>query len=162
MIHDRHKFKHKAQVTVRNNEIDWQGVVHNAVYLHYFEVGRMGYFNAIGFPIVLDNPQNLDWKVVIGRNEIDYRSPARFNETLDVYTRIAWIRTTSYALQGFIEESRTKRLIAENVSIHVWVDKETDKPVAVPQFFRDIVRGFEGDDVLITPVTSSGPRSREI
>lgn len=153
MIQNREKFKHKVQVTVRNNEIDWQGVVHNAIYLHYFEVGRMGYFETVGFPIVIDNPQALNWKVVIGRNEIDYRSAARFNEVLDVYTRIAWIRNTSYALQGFIEEAQTKRLIAENVSIHVWLDKETDKPIAVPDFFRKMVRQFEGDDVLIMPVT---------
>ncbi len=154
MIHDREKFKHKAQVTVRNNEIDWQGVVHNAVYLHYFEIGRMGYFQTVGFPIMLEEPQSLEWKIVIGRNEIDYRSSARFDETLDVYTRIAWIRNTSYALQGCIEETKTRRLIAENVSIHVWLDKDTDKPMPVPDFFRKMVRHFEGDDVLITPVTT--------
>jgi acyl-CoA thioester hydrolase len=153
MVHDRNKFKHHARVTVRNNEIDWQGVVHNAIYLHYFEVGRMGYFEALGFPIVLDRPQSLEWKIVIGRNEIDYRSPARYNETLDVYTRIAWIRNTSYALQGYIEEATTKRLIAENVSIHVWLDKDTDKPIAVPDFFRKMVRQFEGDDVMISPIS---------
>lgn len=149
---ERTKFKHRAQVTVRNNEIDWQGVVHNAVYLHYFEVGRMGYFETIGFPIVIA-PGAMDWRVVIGRNEIDYRSPARFNETLDVYTRIAWIRNTSFALQGFIEETTTKRLIAENVSLHVWLDRETGEPTRVPDFFREKVRQFEGDDVLIVPVS---------
>lgn len=150
---DRSKFKHKNQVTVRNNEIDWQGVVHNAVYLHYFEVGRMGYFERIGFPVVID-PFDVKWKVVIGRNEIDYRSAARFNETLDVNTRIAWIRNTSYALEGFIEETNTKRLVAENVSLHVWLDKNTDKPITVPEFFRERVRQFEGNDVMIQPLTS--------
>jgi acyl-CoA thioesterase FadM len=113
----------------------------------------MGYFQSLGFPIMLEEPQSLEWKIVIGRNEIDYRSAARFSETLDVYTRIAWIRNTSYALQGFIEEAKTKRLIAENVSIHVWLDKVSDKPIVVPDFFRKMVRQFEGDDVLISPVT---------
>ena len=147
-MHDKAKFKHKEQVAVRNNEIDWQGVVHNAVYLHYFEVGRMSYFQTVGFPIVID-PLEMNWKVVIGRNEIDYRSPARFDEILDVYTRIAWIRNTSFALEGFIEETNTKRLIAENVSLHVWLDKFTDEPALVPVFFRKMVRQFEGKDVLI-------------
>ena len=150
---DKKKFKHNVRVIVRNNEIDWQGIVHNAVYLHYFEVGLMGYFETIGFPIVI-NPLKMEWKVVIGRNEIDYRSPARFNETLDVYTRIAWIRNTSYALQGFIEEAKTKRLIAENASIHVWLDKETDMAATVPEFFRTIVRKYEGPDVLIATMTT--------
>ncbi|MDL1893496.1 acyl-CoA thioesterase [Sphingobacteriales bacterium CHB3] len=152
MIADRLKFKHRAQITVRNNEIDWQGIVHNAVYLHYFEVGRMGYFETIGFPIVI-GPGALEHKVVIGRNELDYRSSARFNETLDVYTRIAWIRNTSFALRGFIEEATTKRLVAENVSLHVWLNQETGEPALVPNFFRMLVRKFEGEDVLITPLT---------
>ncbi len=150
-MRDRKKFKHKTQVTVRTNEIDWQGIVHNAVYLHYFEAGRMGYFDTIGFPIVSDSG-TLAHKVVIGRNEIDYRSPARFKETLDVYTRILWIRNTSFAVQGFIEETNTKRLIAENVALHVWLDEKSDEPVPVPKFFREIVKAFEGIDVLISPL----------
>jgi acyl-CoA thioester hydrolase len=152
MVH-KEKFKHKIQVTVRNNEIDWQGVVHNAIYLHYFEVGRMSYFDKIGFPIKLDNPLNLEWKVVIGRNEIDYRSPARFNEVLNVYTRISWIRNTSFAIEGFIEEEGSGRLIAENVSLHVWLDKLTAKPMMVPVFFRRNVREYEGKDALIQEPT---------
>jgi acyl-CoA thioester hydrolase len=151
-MRDRSKFKHKVEVVVRNNEIDWQGIVHNAVYLHYFEVGRMDYFATIGFPIVI-GAGSRDHKIVIGRNEIDYRSSARFNEELDVYTRIGWIRNTSFALLGFIEERNTKRLIAENMSLHVWLDKGTEEPTPVPQFFRDIVRKYEGDDVLITHLT---------
>jgi acyl-CoA thioester hydrolase len=150
-MRDRAKFKHKAQVTVRNNEIDWQGIVHNAVYLHYFEVGRMGYFETIGFPIVV-KPDAQNHKIVIGRNEIDYRSSAVFGETLDIFTRISWIRNTSFALQGFIEETATKRLIAENVSLHVWLDPATGEPMTVPDFFRDLVRKYEGSDVLITSV----------
>ena len=148
MLH-KEKFRHRAEVVVRNNEIDWQGVVHNAVYLHYFEVGRMSYFEAIGFPIELDDPSALDWKAVIGRNEIDYRSSARYNETLYVYTRISWIRNTSFALEGFIEERSTQRLIAENVSLHVWLDKHSDKPLAVPTSFRQRVKAYEGEHVLI-------------
>jgi len=152
MLH-KEKFKNKVQVTVRNNEIDWQGVVHNSIYLHYFEVGRMSYFEKIGFPIKLGNPQALEWRVVIGRNEIDYRSAARFDETLNVYTRISWVRQTSFALEGYIEEATSQRLIAENVSLHVWLDKLTDKPLIVPMFFRRNVRECEGKDVLIQEPT---------
>lgn len=151
-MRDRHKFKHKTGVIVRNNEIDWQGIVHNAVYLHYFEVGRMGYFETIGFPIVT-NPGEILNRVVIARNEIDYRSAARFDENLDVYTRIGWIRNTSFALQGFIEDRITGRLIAENVSLHVWLDQKKGEPTSVPSFFRELVRAYEGEDVLITPVS---------
>ena len=63
----------------RSYEIDWQGIVHNAVYLHYFEVGRIEYLNTIGAKVDI-NTINLDSKVVLARNEIDYRNPARFGD----------------------------------------------------------------------------------
>lgn len=149
---DKAKFKHAETIRVRSNEVDWQGVVHNAVYLHYFEVGRMSYFETIGLPIVID--QNAaEWRVVIGRNEIDYRSAAQFHDQLIVHTRIAWIRNSSFAVQGYLDDAVTGKLIAENVSLHVWLDKHTQVPVMVPQFFRNIVRAYEGDNVLIAPIT---------
>lgn len=151
---DKAKFKHAETLRVRSNEVDWQGVVHNAVYLHYFEVGRMGYFESVGFPVVTDTDAT-EWKVVIGRNEIDYRSSARFNELLTVHTRISWIRNSSFAVQGYIEDSKTGRLIAENVSLHVWLDARSLEPITVPQFFRNLIRAYEGDVVLITPITVS-------
>jgi acyl-CoA thioesterase FadM len=48
-----------------------------------------------------------------------------------------------------------KRLVAENVSFHVWLDHRTEKPRRVPDEFRHIVRKFEGDNALITlPATA--------
>jgi len=43
-------FQHTIPVQVRNYEVDWQGIVHNAVYLLYFEIGRVDYFKHIGPP----------------------------------------------------------------------------------------------------------------
>jgi len=145
---DRTKFKHHTQVRVRNYEIDWQGIVHNANHLLYFEVGRIAYLGDVGIKVDLNTIQH-DSKVVVARNEIDYRSPARFGEVLDVYTRISYIRETSFAFEGFIEDSGGKRLISENVSVHVWLDHRTDRPLRVPEEFRKWVLRFEGSNVLI-------------
>ena len=80
---ERTKFKHHTQVRVRNYEIDWQGIVHNANHLLYFEVGRVVYLGDVGIKVDINTIQH-DSKVVVARNEIDYRSPARFGEVLDV------------------------------------------------------------------------------
>jgi acyl-CoA thioester hydrolase len=151
---ERAKFKHHTQVRVRNYEIDWQGIVHNANYLLYFEVGRVAYLGDVGIKVDINTIQH-DSKVVVARNEIDYRSAARFGEVLDVYTRISFIRDTSFAFEGFIEEGLTKRLIAENVSIHVWLDHRTDQPLRVPEEFRTWVQKFEGADVVLRHPASS-------
>ncbi len=145
---DLSKFKHKIQVRVRNYEIDWQGIVHNAVYLLYFEIGRIEYFKHLGIDINHDTIQNR-FRVVLVRNEINYRSPARFDELLDIYTRITFIKNSSFGMEAYMEESKTKRLIAENVNVHVWLDPATNKSVSISDEFRKLVQKFEGNDVKI-------------
>ncbi len=136
------------QLRVRNYEIDWQGVVHNAVYLHYFETGRVAYLETLGLKLNIVSVRN-ESHVVVARNEIDYDSPARFGEDLNVFTRISSIGDTSFTFEGFIEDAATQRLVARNVSVHVWLEKEGARPIRVPAEFRDLVSQFEGTHVQI-------------
>jgi acyl-CoA thioester hydrolase len=145
---DKTKFQHRISVRVRNIEIDWQGIVHNANYLLYFEDGRVAYLEHLGIKVDISSMDH-EYKVLIVRNEIDYVSPARLGELLDVYTRISFVRNTSFAFEAILEESKTGRRIAENVSIHVTLDHKTDKPIPVPEVFRRKVHDFEGDNVVI-------------
>ena len=150
---DKTLFSFKGQTKVRNYEIDWQGVVHNGVYLLYFEAGRVEYLGHIGVKVDVNSIQH-ESKVVVVRNEIDYRAPARFGDVLDVFTRVSFIRETSFAFEGIIEHSVTHQVLAENVSFHVWLDDRTNRPMRVPDAFRGIIRKFEGGHVLISqPVT---------
>ena len=145
---DKSKFKHKAQVRVRNYEVDWQGVLHNANHLLYFEVGRVEYLKHLGVKVDLSSIQN-ESKVVLVRNEIDYKSPAFFDQLLNVYTRVIYIKNTSFAFEGIIEEAHTGRLISENVAVHVWLDPKTGEPTTVKEDFRKKVQQFEGENVAI-------------
>lgn len=149
---DKSKFKFKTQVRVRNYEIDWQGVVHNANYLLYFEVSRVAYLEHIGVKVDINSIQH-ESKVMVVRNEIDYQAPARFGDLLDVYTRISYIRDTSFAFEGILQHAESKQPIAENVSFHVWLDHRTNRPMRVPTEFRSVIRNFERDDALITMPT---------
>jgi acyl-CoA thioester hydrolase len=149
---DKLKFKFKTQVQVRNYEIDWQGVVHNANYLLYFEVGRVAYLEHVGVKVDVKSIRH-ESRVMVVRNEIDYRAPARFGDILDVYTRISFIRDTSFAFEGVLEHAETKLVIAENVSFHVWLDDTRNRPIRVPDEFRNVIGRFEADNALITSLT---------
>jgi acyl-CoA thioester hydrolase len=140
---DRSKFRHSIRIRVRNYEIDWQGIVHNANYLLYFETGRIAYLERIGIPVNVDTIKG-DTRVVVARNEIDYTSPARFRDDLDVLTRVSYIRDSSFAFEGIIEAARDRRLVAENISVHVWLDGVSGSPARVGDEFRRLVAGFEG------------------
>jgi acyl-CoA thioester hydrolase len=146
---EKSKFKFKSQVSVRNYEIDWQGIVHNTNYLLYFEVGRMAYLEKLGVKVDLNSIQH-ESKIVVARNEIDYFSAARFGEIIDIYMRISFIRNTSFAFEGILEDSKGHRPIAENTCIHVWLDQRTNQPTPVSDSFRKLVQEYEGKNVSIT------------
>ncbi len=140
---ERAKFRHKISFRVRNYEVDWQGIVHNAVYLQYCEVGRIEYLKDLGIKLDIRGI-NGNSKVVLVRNEIDYKSPARFDDLLTVYSRTVFIRNTSFAMEGLIERTSTGELIANNTAYHVWLDPTTDRPKTVGQEFRRMVERYEG------------------
>lgn len=140
---DKRLFKHKTAVAVRNYEIDWQGIVHNAIYLHYFEIGRIEYLNRIGAQVDINSINN-NAKVVLARNEIDYVAPARYGDTLIVHSRISSIRNSSFIFEAIIERDKTKEVIAENVAVHVWLHPHNNASMQVPDDFRKIVQRYEG------------------
>ena len=140
---DRSLFIHRHPISVRNYEVDWQGIVHNGNYLLYCEVGRIEYLKQIGAAVDLTSINNQS-RVVLVRNEIDYRAPARLNDELMVYTRVAWIRNSSFGMEGLIERASTGQIIAENVAIHAWLHADGSRSIPVPEEFRKLVRAFEG------------------
>ncbi len=141
---DKGKFKHSTVLRVRNFEVDWQGIVHNSVYLQYFEVGRIEYLRLVGVKVDL-NTIRRDSRIVLARNEVDYLSPARFDDELTIWTRIVYIRNSSFLFEGIVEETKNGRVIAENAAVHVWLDARTGRPTPVADEFRSMVRKFEGE-----------------
>lgn len=141
---DKTKFKFKTQVRVRNYEVDWQGIVHNANYLLYFEVGRIEYLKHVGIKVDL-NAISTETKIVLVRNEVDYKSSVHFDDLLDIYTRILYIKNTSFVFEGIIENAANHSLVAENVAVHVWLNSRTGEPERVNDEFRSMVKKFEVD-----------------
>jgi acyl-CoA thioester hydrolase len=111
---DKSRFRFSSEIRVRNFEIDWQGVVHNAVYIQYFETGRIDYLKNLGVKVDTD-AINRESKIVIVRSELDYKSPAKFDDLLKVFTRISRIGNTSFTFEGIIENAGTGQLIAESL-----------------------------------------------
>lgn len=142
------RFKHHTTIRVRNYEVDWQGIVHNAVYLQYFEVGRVEYLRHIGSALELGNV-NEEKKVVLVRNEVDYKMPVSFDTVLEVHTRISKIGTTSFWMEGVLVDQATHSVVGTNVAYHVWLDPSTNKPRDVGDDFRKLIDRFEGQECVI-------------
>lgn len=139
-------FRHTTRLRVRNYEVDWQGIVHNSIYLQYFEVGRMEYLRRVGhlLDLTLVNRQS---RVVLARNEINYVSPARFDNQLEIGTKISTVGTSSFVFEGFIRICSINTLVATNRAVHVWLHPKGGHPVPVPRSFLKKVETFERREI---------------
>lgn len=85
---------HRLKLRVYYEDTDLAGVVYYANYLRYLERGRSEMLRALGIDQrALKDERGLVF--VVRRVAIDYRAPARFDDLLEVETRLAALRGAS-------------------------------------------------------------------
>ena len=146
---DLGKYKHKYQVRVRNFEVDSQGIVHNAIYLEYCETGRVEYVRKLGFRLLPGGTFGNSIKVMVKRNEITYNYPARIDDLIDVYTRISYLKESSFCFEHLLINPETNKLYCYNKSIQVYLNPDTNLPERLPEKYRKLFKDFEGRDLEI-------------
>jgi len=145
---DRTDFKHKIIVTVRFNEVDMLGVCNNAVYINYFEHARLQYIKAAG--LMPEGGIFSDGRLFfMVRNEINYRGHAHYDDELNIYTRISYLKNSSYGFEHLIENKRDE-IIVDGTGVVVHVDPKTRKSTPLPEFFYEKVKAFQGEVKIIS------------
>lgn len=122
---------------VRYSDTDAQGIVFNANFATYFDDTVTDLYELIGYR----------WgevEIVLGRLEIDYRSPGRFGETLVTGARVERVGKTSMTLRLVTWEERTGRVVAEASQIQVTVSGEDFRPVPVPDDLVEAIVSVQG------------------
>lgn len=84
---NRDKYIFRLEMAVRDYELDSEGIVNNANYLHYLEHTRHAFVKQEGIPF--GNLTRDGLVPVVRRMEIDYVTPLRSG---DVMTSCLWIR----------------------------------------------------------------------
>ena len=91
---DNDGFRYKAEVQVRFRDLDPMNHVNNSVYLTYFEIARIAYFQ------LLTGSSNLrDLDMILAEATCTYRSPATLDERLDVWIKATWLKRSSFAFE---------------------------------------------------------------
>jgi len=135
-------FKHKYTVNVRFHEVDMLGVCNNAVYINFFETARLEYIKAVG--LMPEKGIFSDGKIYfMVRNEINYRSHAYYDDVLEVYSRISYIKNSSFGYDHIIVMQKTGEMIVDGKGVVVFVDPKTRKSTSLPESFIEKVKGFE-------------------
>jgi acyl-CoA thioester hydrolase len=144
---DKTKYKHLFQLRVRNFQVDSLGIVHNAIYLEYCEIGRVEYVRNLGIQFLPKGIFDDGVKINVKRNEINYESPASVDDLLDIYTRISYIKNSSFCFEHLIFHHDTGRLLVTQRSVQVNLNPDTNRPERLPDDLRKIIIDFEGDNV---------------
>jgi acyl-CoA thioester hydrolase len=137
------RFHHKLRV--RFAETDLQGIVFNGNYLTYYDVAWTEYFRAIG--LRYDDMIEMNADTVLARTTLEFKSPARFDEVLEVYTRVSKIGNTSLTFEFEIYPEGEDRLIGSASSLYVCIDQKSLKPVHVPDELRKRISQLEGKEL---------------
>ncbi len=107
-------------IRIYYEDTDCGGVVYYANYLKYFERARTHYLEERGLSVVGLLKEGTQFLVV--HAEVDYRSPARYGETLAVETTVAQIGRTSVTFAHVIRERASQRVVVEGSAKLVTVD----------------------------------------
>jgi acyl-CoA thioester hydrolase len=137
------RFHHK--IRVRFGDTDLQAIVFNANFLIYYDVAWTEYFRALGFTWQTMIESGVD--TVLARTTLEFKSPARFDEVLEVYTRISKIGNTSLIFDFEIYPKGEERLVNSASSVYVCVDPKTLLKIPVPDAMRRRISEFEGRDL---------------
>jgi acyl-CoA thioester hydrolase len=99
------------EIKIYYEDTDCGGVVYYANYLKYFERARTEYLESRGWSVASLMDQGTVFVVV--HAEADYRSPARYGETLVVETVVSDMTAASVIFAHVVTEKVSRRVVVE-------------------------------------------------
>lgn len=124
-------------VRVYYEDTDAGGVVFYANYLKFFERARTEMLRAIGYE--QDELIAIDGIIFVVRSvQVDYLSPARFNEQLQVSAEVSLAKKASLTFEQVI--TRGEDVLCKGIIRIACLDAQTMRPKAIPEtLFRSIL-----------------------
>ncbi len=141
-------YKHSIIETVKFHEVDMLGVCNNAVYFNYFEDARIKYVQDLVKNFKLKDFLYGDSFFIMVRNECDYMESAHLDDELKIYTKIDYIKNSSFGFRHLVEKVSSGKIIAKGGGTVVHINKNQKRSMPLPQEFYAAVKEFE-DEVKI-------------
>ncbi len=135
-------YRFHTQVRVRLPETDAVGIVYFGNYSVYMDVGRMDYLSHLK----LNRP---DWPVkdlapgAVVASHLNFHSPARYNDVIDIHVKVAQIGRSSYTFHALFTRGEEATVLATGQLTLVWLDDDF-KTMPIPDDFRNRIERFEG------------------
>jgi acyl-CoA thioester hydrolase len=137
----RPPFRYSALTRVWFSDTDAQGVVYYGRYLPYFDHARTEYHRQLGSLGIRGA------EFVMRASEVEYLAPARFDDLLECFVRVSRLGRTSITYELAAYRLPDETLMVEGTQTLVLIDRETRRPVPLPEAALERVRAFEGSQL---------------
>ncbi|HEY8098507.1 MAG TPA: tol-pal system-associated acyl-CoA thioesterase [Methylobacter sp.] len=130
-------------VRVYYEDTDAGGVVFYANYLKFFERARTEMLRAMGYE--QDELTTVEGIIFVVRSvQVDYLSPARFNEQLQVSAKVSMAKKASLTFEQVI--TRGDDVLCKGIIRIACLDAQTMRPKAIPEtLFRAILEHIRNE-----------------
>jgi acyl-CoA thioester hydrolase len=98
-------------IRIYYEDTDCGGIVYYANFLKYFERARTQYLEERGLSVARLMKEGTVFVVV--HAEVDYRSPARYDDRLSIETVVSDISAASFTFSHVIRERESQRVVVE-------------------------------------------------
>jgi acyl-CoA thioester hydrolase len=136
-------FKYSSLTRVGFSDTDAQGIVYYGRYLPYFDSARVEYHRHLD---MLETRVD-EREFVMRANTIEYHAPARFDDLIEVFIRVARIGRTSVTYECAAYRADDDVLMVTATQTLVLVDLDERRACEIPDWYRDELAAFEGEDL---------------
>ncbi|MCM1505405.1 MAG: acyl-CoA thioesterase [Muribaculum sp.] len=132
-------FRHSVAVQTRFNDADMFGHINNSVFMQFFDLGKVNYFEAaLGKDFMKSG-----LSIVIVNINCNFVSPAFLEEPLTVLTQTVHIGEKSIALDQRIINTETGDVKCTAHTILAGYDIKTLKSIEIPDFAKTALTNYE-------------------
>lgn len=118
---------------VRYGECDQQGVVYNARYGEYVDLASTEFLRAAMAPL---NCFDGTFEFQVVKLVVEWKAPARFDDTLAIDVSLKGLGTTSYTLSYALRRAGAEEAIVTAETVNVYVDPKAWTKAPLPEEFR--------------------------
>jgi len=136
----REDFVSTHRLRVRWAEVDMQGIVFNGHYLTYFDIAVTEYWRQIGLPYPQATAET-GGELYTVKSVVEYASPARYDDELDLYIRCNRIGRSSLTFKLEIWRGDDALVTGELVYVHA--DPQARKSSPLPPRLVETITRFE-------------------
>lgn len=131
-------FRHYLPVQLRFNDIDMLGHVNNSVYITLFDMGKTRYFET-----ALPDVDFRHIPIVVVNVNCDLLEPTYFNDSVEMFTRVARIGNRSITMDQRIVDTATGHLKARCTTVLAGFDPATATGAPLDPVYVAAIREFD-------------------